>query len=186
MPSSSARDSTQRTDGASAWGKTPYPIDEALLAAMEAGLPDCAVQCLGVDRLLMSLFELSDIGEARLFRIDVPNPPALIGAVSLFLMSGLPRLPSNPLRILHVAMELSPWATAGDVAPFIAGLALQHSIKQVTRSPWLFQEHACCPWPRSFATRSRRQWHAAPWVGRSTLRAPSASTPDRIRSNSCP
>ena len=67
-------------------------------------------------------------------------------------MSGLPRLPSNPLRILHVAMELSPWATAGDVAPFIAGLAAaqQQAGEQVTV---VVPEHACCPWPRVFATR---------------------------------
>ena len=40
-------------DKRSAQGKETLPIDEALLAALEHGLPDCAGVALGVDRLLM-------------------------------------------------------------------------------------------------------------------------------------
>lgn len=56
-------------------GKAPYPVDEALLAAMEAGLPECSGNALGVDRLMMSLFEITDIGEVRAFRLDDPPLP---------------------------------------------------------------------------------------------------------------
>lgn len=42
-------------------------LDEPLLAALAAGLPDCAGVALGVDRLLMSLASTSDIDEVLTF-----------------------------------------------------------------------------------------------------------------------
>ena len=44
-------------------GKKPMAADEALLAALEQGLPDCAGVAIGVDRLLMQLLGSEDIGE---------------------------------------------------------------------------------------------------------------------------
>lgn len=43
------------------------PLDEALLAALEAGLPDCSGVALGVDRLLMCLTGESDIRRVLAF-----------------------------------------------------------------------------------------------------------------------
>lgn len=51
-------------------GKAPQPVDEAFLAAV-AGLPDCAGNALGLDRLLMLLLDADDIGEVRAFRIEL-------------------------------------------------------------------------------------------------------------------
>jgi elongation factor P--(R)-beta-lysine ligase len=55
----------RRTEG----GKTPYPIDEGFLSAIAEGMPDCAGNALGVDRLLMALLDLDDIGAVRAFRL---------------------------------------------------------------------------------------------------------------------
>lgn len=48
-------------------GKEPMPVDEMFLAALEAGLPECAGVAIGVDRLLMQLLGESDIGRVLPF-----------------------------------------------------------------------------------------------------------------------
>ncbi len=49
-------------------GLPEYPIDENLLAALEAGMGDCAGVALGLDRLLMVILDLDDIGAVLTFR----------------------------------------------------------------------------------------------------------------------
>ena len=51
-------------------GQAPMPVDEALLAALERGLPDCAGVALGVERLLMALTGATSIAE-----LDPLAPP---------------------------------------------------------------------------------------------------------------
>jgi lysyl-tRNA synthetase class 2 len=51
-------------------GLPEIPIDEKLLAALEAGLPDCAGVALGVDRLVMLKLGVDDIAETMAFPID--------------------------------------------------------------------------------------------------------------------
>lgn len=51
-------------------GLAEYPLDEDLLAALEAGLPDCAGAALGLDRLLMVLLDLDAIDEVLTFAAD--------------------------------------------------------------------------------------------------------------------
>lgn len=48
-------------------GKAEMPVDEALIAAIEAGIPDCAGVALGLDRLLMLKLGLKDIAEVLAF-----------------------------------------------------------------------------------------------------------------------
>ena len=50
-------------------GKEPGPVDEDFLAALARGLPDCAGNALGIDRLQMVLTGATDIGEVRAFRL---------------------------------------------------------------------------------------------------------------------
>lgn len=48
-------------------GDSPVPLDERLLAALEAGLPECAGVALGVDRLLMKRAGISSLSGALAF-----------------------------------------------------------------------------------------------------------------------
>jgi len=48
-------------------GLPEYPLDDALLAALESGMPDCAGVALGIDRLLMVLLGLDTIDQALSF-----------------------------------------------------------------------------------------------------------------------
>jgi lysyl-tRNA synthetase class 2 len=48
----------------------PVPIDEAFLAALEAGMPDCSGVALGLDRLLMIATGASHIDEVLAFPVE--------------------------------------------------------------------------------------------------------------------
>ena len=48
-------------------GQEAVPLDEPLLAALEAGLPDCAGVALGVERLMMALTGIDDIDAVLAF-----------------------------------------------------------------------------------------------------------------------
>ncbi len=51
-------------------GLPSMPLDEYLLAALDHGLPDCSGVALGVDRLLMLLTGIADIGGVLSFPFD--------------------------------------------------------------------------------------------------------------------
>lgn len=48
-------------------GRPEMPVDQALLAAMDAGVPDCAGVALGLDRLLMLKLGVKDIAQVLAF-----------------------------------------------------------------------------------------------------------------------
>jgi len=52
-----------------ALGKEAYPVDEAFLDALDAGLPDCAGNALGVDRLVMLVAGVGTLLETRPFGV---------------------------------------------------------------------------------------------------------------------
>jgi lysyl-tRNA synthetase class 2 len=54
-------------DTRAARGAPGLPLDERLLAALAAGLPDCAGVALGVDRLLMAMLETPRISDVLAF-----------------------------------------------------------------------------------------------------------------------
>jgi len=51
-------------------GLAELPLDENLLAALEAGMPDCAGVALGVERLLMAMCGSDDIRDVLAFGFD--------------------------------------------------------------------------------------------------------------------
>ncbi|WP_372986199.1 EF-P lysine aminoacylase EpmA [Marinobacter sp.] len=51
-------------------GKPEMPIDDAFLAALEQGLPDCAGVALGLDRLLMLKLGTADISDVLAFPFE--------------------------------------------------------------------------------------------------------------------
>lgn len=64
------RDNRRRVE----MGKEPYPVDRSFLDALESGLPPCAGNALGVDRLILALTGSERLGEVSLLA-DPPLAP---------------------------------------------------------------------------------------------------------------
>ena len=60
-------------DRRNATGQSPVPVDEALLAALECGLPACAGVAVGFERLLMIAAGADDIRDVLTFAFDESN-----------------------------------------------------------------------------------------------------------------
>jgi lysyl-tRNA synthetase class 2 len=52
-------------------GKKIVPIDEEFMAALEWGMPPSSGIALGVERLFMAFFDLTDLNECRLFGLNI-------------------------------------------------------------------------------------------------------------------
>ncbi len=69
-----AREQQQRFEqdnrNRAARGLPQYPVDTHLLAALEAGLPDCSGVALGVDRLIMLALGAQSLAEVMAFPVD--------------------------------------------------------------------------------------------------------------------
>ena len=52
------------------FAKDVYPIDERFIAALEKGLPPCAGNAVGLDRLVALALGLSSINDVVAFRFD--------------------------------------------------------------------------------------------------------------------
>ena len=51
-------------------GQCELPVDAALLAALQRGLPDCAGVALGIERLLMTMQATHDIADVLAFPFE--------------------------------------------------------------------------------------------------------------------
>jgi len=51
-------------------GERPIPIDQAFIAALDAGLPACAGVAVGVDRLLMAMLGTDNIHDVMAFAAE--------------------------------------------------------------------------------------------------------------------
>jgi lysyl-tRNA synthetase class 2 len=60
----------QDVESRQASGDEPVAVDEALLAALDAGLPDCAGVAIGMERLQMLLDQTDDIGDVVTFTMS--------------------------------------------------------------------------------------------------------------------
>lgn len=49
--------------------QAPMPVDEALLGALQHGMPDCSGVALGLDRVLMCALEMADIDQVQAFSL---------------------------------------------------------------------------------------------------------------------
>lgn len=63
-----------------------------------------------------------------------------------------PKMPTTPLRVLHVAMELAPWAVVGDVGEWLAGLARAQA-DAGDRVTVVLPRHGGDRWPRGRVQR---------------------------------